>query len=93
MKHYFGKPIQHFSFVPVRWYEKLALTHMVWLKEKNFLIFRKKRVSMEFTAQPITVLGPGFWFMFPLTIVHLLAPCEMTEMSPKETALLLGTST
>lgn len=31
--------------------------------------------------------------MFLLLIVHLLAPCEMTEMSLEGTVLLLATST
>lgn len=63
------------------------------LKEKHFLILRKKQVNIGFTAQPIPVVSLGFRRMVLLTAVHLLAPCEMTEMSPKVTVLLLGTST
>lgn len=65
--------------------------HWLLLKEKNGLILRKNQVNIGFTAQPMTVVSPGFWVMFLLTIIHLLAPWEMTEISPKVTVLLLAT--
>lgn len=61
--------------------------------KEETIILRKKQVNIGFTAQTITVVSRGFWFMFPLTIVHLCAPREMTEMSLEETVLLLVTST
>lgn len=93
MKYYFGKPTGRDSFGSAQHQEKLALVPTCLSQRRNFIILRKKQVNIGPTAQPITVVSRGFWFMFLLTIVHLLAPCEMTEMSLEGTVLLLVTST
>ena len=52
----------------------LQFTLAFLIKKKNFLILRRRQVNIGFTALPITVIHPGFWFMFPLTTVHLHGP-------------------
>lgn len=65
--------------------------HSHWTHLNKNLILRKRQVNTKFIAQPISVVPAAFWFVVLLTTVHLLAPWEMTEMSP--IAILLGTST